>query len=167
MRMKPHVDALCVEAMLASGKPPALLVFFKFTEADGTFQKGLLFSGGDFVGEDGESFDDGFVKPDCAICGAVGLLAGELEAAAAAPGGKALAAGRGVAPEPLCIDMESEDEEDDNKEHNYGSNHHPAIQGVLHWVVGRRRATGEACFIAAAAHLPPPSLSLSALFLDR
>ncbi|MCO5576191.1 hypothetical protein L7F22_029999, partial [Adiantum nelumboides] len=93
MRMKPHVDAFRVEAMLASGKPLAFLVFLKFTEADGTFQEGLLFSGGDMVGEDGESFDDRFVKANGAICGAVWLLAGELEAAAVAPAGKALAAG--------------------------------------------------------------------------
>lgn len=84
--MKPHVDTVGVEAMLARGKQPALLIVLKFTKADSTFKEELLLTGRDFVREDGERFNDGFVEADSAIRH-VGLLAGEVQAATTPPRG--------------------------------------------------------------------------------
>ena len=130
MRLKPHVDAFNMEAMVAFREQPSFLAGDKLRQADSTFQTVLeLFR---TENQYGYGAKNGGIEAS-AIGGQSRVLAGGEDeggppAAAAAGTCKGAASVGGSPPEPFGVEMKKDNKDDDEEENDDGYHHNLAAK---------------------------------------
>lgn len=134
MREEPHVNALCVECVIARGQHSNFLILLEFAEANRAFQQGhqgLIFTCFKIFSRESRrcfKHEGGYLGDGSGVeaCVDGGLHRGGGCDAAPYENGS----GRAV-PKPLSIDVKHQNEEDNQEEHDDGSDHNSAVEGVM------------------------------------